>query len=66
MLTKSEAEDLADLLENLGATFTIHYVASDGEGPQFEVIGGLPVHRPDREGTQQAGAGLGQTPFVVP
>jgi len=39
MLTKTEAEDLGDLLENLGESFAIHYVTTGGAGRRFEVIG---------------------------
>jgi hypothetical protein len=36
-MTKAEAEDLGDLLENLGETFSIRYVSSGGE-EEFHVI----------------------------
>jgi hypothetical protein len=39
-MTKTQAEDLGDLLENLGETFSIRFAAKDGKERQFQVIGG--------------------------
>jgi hypothetical protein len=38
-MTKTEAEDLGDLLENLGDTFSIHYVTRGSKEREFRVIG---------------------------
>jgi hypothetical protein len=46
MLTKTEAEDLADLLENLGETFSIRYVARGSPRP-FRVVRRSSVAQPN-------------------
>jgi hypothetical protein len=40
MLTKTEAEDIGDLLENLGETISIQYVSKGSKEREFRVIGG--------------------------